>query len=79
MDSATSVLMNEDALARLEAGLRAQREWLIRERLQPSPELGPADNEDAPQMPDTLCLQPPPQGPIDIPHFLMRDMKKASA
>ena len=57
--------MKEVALARLEAGLRAQREKLSSAPLQPSPSLSPADNDRR------QC------GPIDIPNFL--DVKKASA
>jgi hypothetical protein len=56
--------MNEDALARLEAGLRAQRERLSSAPLQASPGLSPA---------------PPECGPIDLPDFLKRDVEKASA
>jgi hypothetical protein len=37
--------MNEDALARLEAGLRAQREKLCSAPLHPSPGLSPADDD----------------------------------
>ena len=70
--------MNEEALARLEAGLRAQRERLRRERMRsrpllPSPGLGPAHNDCAVQWPEPLPLQAlSERGPIDIPHFLKR-------
>jgi hypothetical protein len=51
-------LMNEEALARLEAGLRAQREQLGKTPRRASPELIPADGlvDD----------------PIDLPKFLDR-------
>jgi hypothetical protein len=77
--------MNEEALARLEAGLRAQRERLRRERMRsrplpPSPGLSPPNNGCAVQRPELLPLQALPEcgqalpecGPIDIPHFLKR-------
>jgi hypothetical protein len=62
-------MMNEEALTRLEAGLRAQREKLARGRLQVSPGLCPADNDGMPPFPS-----PPERDPIDIPYFLKRDM-----
>ena len=49
--------MNEDALTRLEAGLRAQREKLHSSPL-PSQVLSPANNACSVQMPD---LQAPPK------------------
>jgi hypothetical protein len=59
-----SFLMNEDALARLEAGLRAQREKLG--TVLPSPTLSPANNDPIAQMQDKPDLQPPPpRGRID--------------
>jgi hypothetical protein len=69
--------MNEEALARLEAGLRAQRERLRRERLRSrplltSPGLGPANNDCAVQWPELHLQALPESGPIDIPHFLKR-------
>jgi hypothetical protein len=54
-------LMNEDALARLEAALREQREKLSGAPLQASPALNPADNS---------------LSEIDIPNFLKRDPKR---
>jgi hypothetical protein len=57
-------LMNEDALARLEAALREQREKLSGAPLQASPALSPADNSL--------------NEPIDIPNFLKRDTKRKS-
>jgi hypothetical protein len=67
-----SILLNEDALARLEAGLRAQREALSIGRRQPSPGISPADNDG---LPDSPSLQ---RDPIDLPYFLKRDTKEAS-
>ena len=64
-----SILMNEEALARLEAGLRAQREKLTSGQLQPSPGISPADNDEMAGFPS------PERGPIDIPYFLKRDVK----
>jgi hypothetical protein len=57
-------LMNEHALARIEAGLRAQREKLIGAPLQPSPALSLADSSL--------------REPIDIPNFLKRDAERKS-
>jgi hypothetical protein len=56
-------LMNEDAIARLEAGLRAQRQQLSNAPRQASPSLSPTDT--------------PPCDPIDIPHFLKWDVKSS--
>jgi hypothetical protein len=56
-------LMNEDALARLEAGLRAQREKLS-SAPRPSPALSPAD--------DPMCY------PIELPDFLNAQKKSAA-
>ena len=69
--------MNEDALARLEAALRAQREKLRSAPLQLSPGLSPADNDRPVPMADPLYFQARSErGPIDIPNFLVQ---KASA
>jgi hypothetical protein len=77
-ESSGSILMNEDALARLEAGLRAQREKLGRAPLHPSPGLSPTDNDRPVPMADPVPFQALSQrGPIDIPNFL--GVKKASA
>jgi len=66
-----SFFMNEEALARLEAGLRAQREKLSSAPLQPSPGISPADNSEMPS-------SPPKRDPIDIPSFLSRHVDAAS-
>lgn len=69
--------MNEEALARLEAGLRAQRERLRSAPLQPSAGLSLAGNAGTS---DTQFFQGAPEcGPIDLPDFLKRDAEKASA
>jgi hypothetical protein len=70
--SSGSILMNEAALARLEAALRAQRENLRSARIQPS--LSPEENHRTP----TGSLSPLPEcGPIDLPQFLHRAGKSA--
>jgi hypothetical protein len=69
-----SILMNEVALSRLEAGLRAQREKLRSAPMQPSPGLSPEDNDGTPMGP----FSPPPKcSPIDLPDFLKGDGKRA--
>jgi hypothetical protein len=75
--SSTSNLMNEEALARLEAGLRAQREKLRNTPLQSSPGVSPADNGGTSSA--RFCQEAPECGPIDLPDFLKRDVEKASA
>ena len=74
--SSISNLMNEAALAQLEAGLRAQREKLRSTPLQPSPGFSPADNGGTSSM--QFCQEAPACGPIDLPDFLKRDVEKAS-
>jgi hypothetical protein len=66
-----SFLMNEDALVRLEAGLRAQRERLSKEPPQPSAGLEPAGVPDTLQ-PVRAC------GPIEIPNFLKQFVEESS-
>jgi hypothetical protein len=74
--SSGSILMNEDALGRLEAGLRAQREKLRSASLHPSQSLSPADNDRPVPMAEPQYFQALSQhGPIDVPNFLG---KKAS-
>jgi hypothetical protein len=72
--SSASILMNEVALARLEAGLRAQREKLRSAQMQPSPALSPGDNDGTPMGPFS---SPPKCSPIDLPDFLKGDGKRA--